>query len=204
MIRLSRYSRGRTDYHSPPSRSLCFLPGSPWEIPREERRSRTTTAAAAAAARRLRSTARHFRFSNRRPYPLRAYNTNERAFAFSRTINVSLLYTVYSISRHVRTILHFPTTACARARSRPPIWRTGYDLIFRVPRRNSLCSFLFLCLHLFLLSSCPRGVSSGGRCLLLFLFPLVFRVPRSLTGKKAVPSRRDRRTIKIFIFGCIA
>lgn len=191
MIRLSRYSRGRTDYHSPLSCSLCFLPGSPWEIPREERRSGTTTAAA--VARRPRSAARHFRFSNRRPYPPRVYNTNERAFAFSRTINVSLSYTVLNISARTDDFA-FPDDG---VRSRPPIWRTGYDLIFRVPQRNSPCFFLSLSL----LSSCPRGVSSGGHCLLLFLFPLVFRVLRSLMGKEAMLSRRDRRTIKIFIFG---
>lgn len=143
MIRLSRYSRGRTDYHSPSSSSPRFLPGSPWEIPREERRSRT------AAAHRPRSAARHFRFSNRRPYPPRTQHerTDERAFVFSRTMDADPR-APRSISRHVRTILHFPTTktACAFARPRPPIWRTAYDLIFRVPRRNSLCSSLSLAL----------------------------------------------------------
>lgn len=128
MIRLSRYSRGRTDYHSPP--------GSPWEIPRREgRRERDGSSRASA-----RSLAQSALVISGFLIVVRIRCAHECTFALvldGQSDELGL--------GHVQTILHFFATAHA-TRSRPPIWpRMGYDLIFRVPQRNLSCPPFHVC-----------------------------------------------------------
>lgn len=91
MIRLSRYSRGRTDYHSPSE--------SPWEIPRRERRTIGPHSLDP------RSVISGFLIVVRIRRCVRRMHTRMHFRARTNQVQTDGL-------EHVRTILHFPTTVC--------------------------------------------------------------------------------------------
>lgn len=126
MIRLSRYSRGRTDYHSPP--------GSPWEIPRREGRRKRERERRSSARRRLaRSTLVISGFLIVVRIRRTAACTHECTFAPARTDGRT------DGLEHVRTILHFPRDDACNPLATTHMAANGLRLnISRIPKVSLL------------------------------------------------------------------